>query len=162
MVRSCLVLVCSTLITPTGPPSQSLGVDPVDPAVMRRPPRRKDEPIISRRLLARVAFSASLIVFGTLFVYVYALSDDHVSRREQTMVCRSKLARVHIPDRLVDLHWLCLPRSCFRYTKPRAWMRPWPKPDVAVNCRRQRGHADRACLRTHAASGIPNGGAGCS
>ncbi|KAI0076399.1 calcium-transporting P, partial [Panus rudis PR-1116 ss-1] len=68
-----------------GPPSQSLGVDPVDPAVMRRPPRKKDEPIISRRLLYRVLFSASIIVVGTLFIYTYALSDDHMSRREQTM-----------------------------------------------------------------------------
>ncbi|KAL4249588.1 High affinity Ca2+/Mn2+ P-type ATPase-like protein [Abortiporus biennis] len=68
-----------------GPPSQSLGVDPVDPAVMRRPPRRKDEPIISRRLVYRVLFSASVIVIGTLFIYTYALSDDHMSRREQTM-----------------------------------------------------------------------------
>lgn len=70
-----------------GPPSQSLGVDPVDPAVMRKPPRRKDQPIISRRLLYRVLFSASLIVIGTLWIYTYALSDEHMSRREQTMVC---------------------------------------------------------------------------
>lgn len=69
-----------------GPPSQSLGVDPVDPAVMRRPPRKKDAPIITRRLLYRVLFSASMIVFGTLFVYMFGLEDDDVSRREQTMV----------------------------------------------------------------------------
>jgi len=68
-----------------GPPSQSLGVDPVDPAVMRKPPRKKDEPIISRRLIYRVLFSASMIVIGTLFIYSYALSDDNMSRREQTM-----------------------------------------------------------------------------
>ncbi|KAF8885983.1 hypothetical protein BD779DRAFT_1611837 [Infundibulicybe gibba] len=68
-----------------GPPSQSLGVDPVDPAIMRRPPRKKDAPIITRRLLYRVLFSASIIVIGTLFVYVFALSDDNMSRREQTM-----------------------------------------------------------------------------
>ncbi|KAI0090797.1 Ca-transporting ATPase [Irpex rosettiformis] len=68
-----------------GPPSQSLGVDPVDPAIMKRPPRRKNEPIISQRLIYRVLFSASIIVFGTLFIYAYALSDDHMSRREQTM-----------------------------------------------------------------------------
>jgi Ca2+-transporting ATPase len=68
-----------------GPPSQSLGVDPVDPAIMRKPPRKKDEPIITRRLLARVLFSASIIVIGTMFVYVFALSDEHMSRREQTM-----------------------------------------------------------------------------
>lgn len=69
-----------------GPPSQSLGVDPVDPAVMKRPPRRKDEPIISQRLVYRVLFSASIIVIGTLFIYMFALSDEHMSRREQTMV----------------------------------------------------------------------------
>ena len=68
-----------------GPPSQSLGVDPVDPAIMRRPPRKKNAPIITRRLLYRVLFSASIIVLGTLFVYVFALSDNSISRREQTM-----------------------------------------------------------------------------
>ncbi|KIJ05295.1 hypothetical protein PAXINDRAFT_159089, partial [Paxillus involutus ATCC 200175] len=68
-----------------GPPSQSLGVDPVDPAVMRRPPRKKNEPIITKQLLYRVLFSAAMIVLGTLCVYYIALGDDHVSRREQTM-----------------------------------------------------------------------------
>ncbi|KAJ2975850.1 hypothetical protein NUW54_g11664 [Trametes sanguinea] len=69
-----------------GPPSQSLGVDPVDPQVMRRPPRKKDAPIISTRLVYRVLFSASIIVVGTLFVYLYALADDQgMTRREQTM-----------------------------------------------------------------------------
>jgi magnesium-transporting ATPase (P-type) len=53
---------------------------------MRRPPRRKHEAIITRRLLYRVLFSASIIVAGTLFLYGYALSDEHMSRREQTMV----------------------------------------------------------------------------
>lgn len=74
------------LIRQLGPPSQSLGVDPVDPAVMRRPPRKKDAPIITKRLLLRVMFSASMIVLGTLFVYVFGLSDDEMSRREQTLV----------------------------------------------------------------------------
>jgi Ca2+-transporting ATPase len=68
-----------------GPPSQSLGVDPVDPAVMRRPPRRKNASIITMRLLYRVLFSASIIVGGTLFVYTFALKDKDMSRREQTM-----------------------------------------------------------------------------
>ena len=71
----------------SGPPSQSLGVDPVDPAIMRRPPRKKDEPIITQKLLYRVLFSATIIVVGTLFIYKFALSDDHMSKREQTMVC---------------------------------------------------------------------------
>ena len=70
-----------------GPPSQSLGVDPVDPAVMNRPPRKKNAPIITQRLLWRVLFSASIIVIGTLFVYVFVLEDNSMSKREQTMVC---------------------------------------------------------------------------
>ena len=53
---------------------------------MRRPPRKKNAPIITKRLLYRVLFSASIIVFGTLFVYTFALEDDDMSRREQTMV----------------------------------------------------------------------------
>lgn len=72
-----------------GPPSQSLGVDPVDPTIMRKPPRRKDAPIINQRLLYRVMFSASIIVIETLFIYIYALSDDKMSRREQTMASSS-------------------------------------------------------------------------
>jgi len=70
-----------------GSPSPSpLGIDPIDHDVMRKPPRKKNEPIISRRILSRVAFSASIIVVGTLFVYPFALSEDHhMSRRDQTM-----------------------------------------------------------------------------
>ncbi|TRM58070.1 hypothetical protein BD626DRAFT_550834 [Schizophyllum amplum] len=68
-----------------GPPSQSLGVDPVDPAVMRKPPRRKDAAIITRRLMYRVLFSASLIITGVMLVYLWALEDAGLSRREQTM-----------------------------------------------------------------------------
>lgn len=53
---------------------------------MRKPPRKKNEPVITQRLLCRVLFSATIIVVGTLFIYKFALSDDHMSRREQTMV----------------------------------------------------------------------------
>jgi len=67
------------------PPSQSLGVDPVDPTIMRKPPRKKDEPIITWRLLYRVLFSATIIVVGTLFIYHFALADDHMTGREQAM-----------------------------------------------------------------------------
>ncbi|KAG9312286.1 cation-transporting P-type ATPase [Chiua virens] len=56
-----------------GPPSQSLGVDPVDPVVMQKPPRKKNEPIITRRFLYRVLFSASTIVLGTLVYLLYCV-----------------------------------------------------------------------------------------
>lgn len=36
--------------------------------------------------MGRVAFSASMIVLGTLFVYIYELSDGSMLGRDQTMV----------------------------------------------------------------------------
>lgn len=69
-----------------GPPSQSLGVDPVDHAVMRRPPRAKTAPIITKRLIQRILFSASIIVLGTMYVYVHELQDGFADQRDQTMV----------------------------------------------------------------------------
>ncbi|KAI9465357.1 hypothetical protein BJY52DRAFT_1246819 [Lactarius psammicola] len=69
-----------------GPPSQSLGVDPIDLDAMRKPPRKKDEPTTSRRIFFRVAFSVSVIVVDTLFAYYFASSDDQsMSHRDQSM-----------------------------------------------------------------------------
>ncbi len=57
-----------------GPPSQSLGVDPVDrKSVMARPPRAKNAPVLNTRLLYRIGFSATMVVLGTLYVYVHEL-----------------------------------------------------------------------------------------
>jgi Ca2+-transporting ATPase len=69
-----------------GPPAQALGVDPVDKEIMRRPPRKKGDSVLSRRLFIRVGFSASCIVLGTLFIFGYESSDGSMSRRDQTMV----------------------------------------------------------------------------
>jgi Ca2+-transporting ATPase len=73
-----------------GPPSQSLGVDPVNRDVMKRAPRAKNAPVVTRRLLYRILFSASMIVLGTLFIYAHELggTDSEDLRRDQTMVRR--------------------------------------------------------------------------
>ncbi|WRT66553.1 calcium-transporting P-type ATPase, PMR1-type [Kwoniella shivajii] len=68
-----------------GPPAQALGVDPVDKEVMRRPPRKKGDHVLSKRLIYRVAFSATMIVLGTLYIYARETSDGSMSRRDQTM-----------------------------------------------------------------------------
>lgn len=80
-----------------GPPSQSLGVDPVDRrSVMRRRPRRKDAPVLTQRLLARIAFSALVVLAGTLFIYVSELTGDgFADQRDQTMV--SSKAGANLP-----------------------------------------------------------------
>lgn len=53
---------------------------------MRRPPRAKNAPVLTRRLLYRILFSASMIVFGTLFIYAEELSDGDLPERDQTIV----------------------------------------------------------------------------
>ncbi len=62
-----------------GPPAQALGVDPVRKETMRRPPRKKGQSVLSRRLVYRVAFSAAMIVAGTLWVYLVEISDGSMS-----------------------------------------------------------------------------------
>ncbi|KAJ2828038.1 High affinity Ca2+/Mn2+ P-type ATPase-like protein [Coemansia erecta] len=68
-----------------GPPAQSLGVEPVDPEVMKQPPRRRDADIITRRLVTRVFTAAALIVAGTMAIYVSEMQDGEVTARDTSM-----------------------------------------------------------------------------
>ena len=69
-----------------GPPAQSLGVEPVDPSVMSRPPRSRNARVLTRALLQRVLTSATIIMLGTLMIYLREMSIDHqVSARDTTM-----------------------------------------------------------------------------
>lgn len=52
---------------------------------MKRPPRPKNAPILSQRLLGRVGFSATMIVVGVLFIFARELSDGGLGQRDQTM-----------------------------------------------------------------------------
>jgi P-type Ca2+ transporter type 2C len=69
-----------------GPPAQSLGVEPVDPAVMLRPPRRRDALILTSKVVKRVLTQASVILIGTMCVYVMEMNDGTVTARDTTMV----------------------------------------------------------------------------
>lgn len=69
-----------------GPPAQSLGVEPVDPDVLRQPPRKVEEPIINRKLIINTVLSAFVIVIGTLFVFWKELTwDGKITPRDTTM-----------------------------------------------------------------------------
>ncbi|KAL8632519.1 hypothetical protein Q9189_001790 [Teloschistes chrysophthalmus] len=69
-----------------GPPAQSLGVEPVDPAVMSRPPRSKTARVLSQSVIKRVLTSATVIMLGTLIIYIREMSTDHsISARDTTM-----------------------------------------------------------------------------
>lgn len=59
-----------------GPPAQSLGVEPVDPRIMTLPPRSKTAPVLTKPLIRRVLTSASLIMLGTLAIYIREMVDD--------------------------------------------------------------------------------------
>jgi P-type Ca2+ transporter type 2C len=69
-----------------GPPAQSLGVEPVDPAVMLRPPRQRDALILTTKVIKRVLTQASVILIGTMAVYVMEMNDGKVTARDTTMV----------------------------------------------------------------------------
>ncbi|XP_044064467.1 calcium-transporting ATPase type 2C member 1 isoform X1 [Siniperca chuatsi] len=68
-----------------GPPAQSLGVEPVDRDVIRKPPRNVRDSIITRGLLVKVLVSALIIVCGTLFVFWRELQDNVITPRDTTM-----------------------------------------------------------------------------
>lgn len=79
-------LTSATDIIMDGPPAQSLGVEKVDPDVMNRPPRKRNDPVLTRSLIMRVLQSAAIIMVGTLGIYRHEmLSDGQVSRRDTTM-----------------------------------------------------------------------------
>ncbi|SPN97066.1 probable calcium P-type ATPase [Cephalotrichum gorgonifer] len=95
-----LVLVCTCLgfknplnamqilwinIIMDGPPAQSLGVEAVDKDVMNKPPRRRGDPVLTNALIKRVLTSATIIMMGTMMVYVKLLGDGEVTRRDTTM-----------------------------------------------------------------------------
>jgi Ca2+-transporting ATPase len=69
-----------------GPPAQSLGVEPVDPAIMNRPPRSKTARVLTLALFKRALTSALIIMAGTLSVYYREMDDNKtISARDTTM-----------------------------------------------------------------------------
>ncbi|KAG6010670.1 hypothetical protein E4U21_005169 [Claviceps maximensis] len=69
-----------------GPPAQSLGVEKVDPDVMNRPPRRRNDAVLTKAVLTRVLISASIIMIGTMLIYRHEMmADGQVTRRDTTM-----------------------------------------------------------------------------
>ncbi|CAF0885893.1 unnamed protein product [Adineta ricciae] len=68
-----------------GPPAQSLGVEPVDHDVLKKPPRRVTDPMIDRKLIANILTSAIVIVVGTLCVFYAEMRDGKVTPRDTTM-----------------------------------------------------------------------------
>lgn len=68
-----------------GPPAQSLGVEAVDSDVMNRPPRKRNDAVLTRAVMSRVLTSAVIIMLGTLHIYRREMLDGVVTRRDTTM-----------------------------------------------------------------------------
>uniref|UniRef100_A0A673KV84 Calcium-transporting ATPase n=1 Tax=Sinocyclocheilus rhinocerous TaxID=307959 RepID=A0A673KV84_9TELE len=58
--------------------SLSLGVEPVDRDVIRKPPRNVRDSIITRSLIVKILVSSSFIVCGTLFVFWREVGNIHL------------------------------------------------------------------------------------
>ncbi|KAL7314098.1 High affinity Ca2+/Mn2+ P-type ATPase-like protein [Mucor circinelloides] len=68
-----------------GPPAQSLGVEPVDPEIMKKPPRSRNANILTRPLITRVLTAAFIVTVGTMFVYISEMADGVVTNKDATM-----------------------------------------------------------------------------
>ncbi|XP_034259859.1 calcium-transporting ATPase type 2C member 1 isoform X1 [Pantherophis guttatus] len=68
-----------------GPPAQSLGVEPVDKDVIRKPPRNVKDSILTKNLISKILVSSVIIVCGTLFVFWRELRDNVITPRDTTM-----------------------------------------------------------------------------
>lgn len=68
-----------------GPPAQSLGVEPVDHEVMNKPPRKRNDKILTTHLIKRVLQSATIIIIGTLYIFVKEMKDEQITARDTTM-----------------------------------------------------------------------------
>ncbi|KAM4705865.1 calcium-transporting ATPase type 2C member 1 [Rhinophrynus dorsalis] len=68
-----------------GPPAQSLGVEPVDKDVIRKPPRNLKDSILTKSLIIKILISSFIIVCGTLFVFWRELRDNLITPRDTTM-----------------------------------------------------------------------------
>lgn len=67
-----------------GPPAQSLGVEPVDEEVMNKPPRKRNDNVLTMQVIRRVLQSSIFVIIGTMFVYVREMGDS-ITRRDTTM-----------------------------------------------------------------------------
>lgn len=63
-----------------GPPAQSLGVEPLDKDVMKKPPRDPRKPVFPPIMLLAILVSAVLMVVGTLAVFYTFLEEGRETR----------------------------------------------------------------------------------
>jgi Ca2+-transporting ATPase len=59
-----------------GLPALALGIDPADPKIMDRPPRKPDEPVITKARAWLIIAQGTFIAFCSLSAFIYVLSFE--------------------------------------------------------------------------------------
>lgn len=97
--------------------SSSLGVEPVDRDVIRKPPRNVRDSIITRSLMVKILVSSFIIVCGTLFVFWREVGDYSLPSWTSFVFCFVfHLCSIYIQNRALGkwlnyLLTLCLVRG---------------------------------------------------
>lgn len=68
-----------------GLPAIALGVDPIDPGVMKRPPRRPSEGVFADHLLMKILIQGVFISLGTVAVFVLILGSGRSLETARTV-----------------------------------------------------------------------------
>jgi P-type Ca2+ transporter type 2C len=70
-------------------PALALALEPPEPDVLRRPPRRPDEPIVQSSDLKRIAFESTMLSAGALGAYGYGMARYGMGPRASTLAFTS-------------------------------------------------------------------------
>jgi Ca2+-transporting ATPase len=76
-----LMILWVNLVT-DGTPALALGVDPPDPAIMKRPPRKMEENIVNRQRGTLIGIIGILVMLNTLFVFDYFDPDTQLAKAQ--------------------------------------------------------------------------------
>ncbi len=76
-----------------GPPAQSLGLEPSDPALLQGPPRSRSQAVVSREILEATFLNATVMIGCVLAVYSWGL-DRYPGEADTTRVHANTLAFV--------------------------------------------------------------------
>ncbi|MCL4517019.1 MAG: calcium-translocating P-type ATPase, SERCA-type [Firmicutes bacterium] len=75
-----------------GLPAIALGVDPIDPGVMKRPPRRPSEGVFADHLLMKILIQGVFISLGTVAVFVLILGSGRSLETARTVAFTTLVA----------------------------------------------------------------------
>jgi magnesium-transporting ATPase (P-type) len=70
----------------------ALAFEPTEPGIMDRPPRPRDEPILSGYLLWRIAFVSVIIATGCLLLFDYEIATGATPERARTVAVNALVA----------------------------------------------------------------------